>query len=503
MMLSLKGWRTDKLKTALTICWLATVFFSFLGNTIVLMHIPGIGVMYPFRLLLPATAVMYGIWAIREKQNPWKNADLLQRLCYVFCVILIIYSGFSLRLAMDFGISLKSWVNLCMDLCFFFLALELCKDRRIFHTTAVVVAVSAVILAIMGIYESFCGGIFHDRFDSLRYIPFFYAKVQNPVVTTANPNNFSTMLVFMLAVVLLDSVWQGREKKNHWLPAFLVASVYFLLGAAQARLCVVAFLALLVAFLVCVPMLGKKKCWLVVIILLLLGTLKLGFDSTWTRPQETLQVHSEAVQSALPVTVEQTHEPYELVLLSANDVAQEHVVFLSNTSDQQTLYKTSGNSFKDEFFTKDEETGEYALNTTRSAGIRLTLLLGAFDCFIESKGMGVGLRNTEQIVLIGDDQWGIHCFLARMTADLGIFFLIPFLLIAIALLRACFVHMGRCIRRRDKAGAAMWLLYLAALGSYPIASTAPSDAQDILAMWLFLAWIVCFPMHAVKTEEIS
>ena len=501
MMLSLKGWRTDKLKATLTLCWLATVFFSFFGNTIALMHIPGVGVMYPFRLLLPATALIYAIWAIREKQNPWKNADLLQRLCYVFCVILIIYSGFSLRLAMDFGISLKSWVNLCMDLCFFFLALELCKDRRIFHTTAVVVAVSALILAVMGIYESFCGGIFHDRFDSLRNILFFNTKVQNPVVTTANPNNYSAMLVFMLAVVLLNRVWQGRGKKNDWLPVFLVAAVYFLLSAAQARLCMVAFVALLAVFLVCVPMLGKRKYRLVALILLLLGIVKLGFNSTWMYEQEAPQAHSGATQSVTVASVEQAPETYEFVLLSTNVVAEEHEVSLSNAPDQQILYKTNGNSFKDEFFTKDEETGEYALNTTRSAGIRLTLLLGAFDCFIESKGMGVGLRNTEQIVLIGDDQWGIHCFLARMTADLGIFFLIPFLLIAIALLRACFVHMGRCIRRRDKAGAAMWLLYLAALVSYPIASTAPSDAQDILAMWLFLAWIVCFPMHATKTEE--
>ena len=54
----LKQWKIDKLKTALDISWLLTVFFCFFGSSVLLVKIPHLPVLYPFRVLVPVTAVL-------------------------------------------------------------------------------------------------------------------------------------------------------------------------------------------------------------------------------------------------------------------------------------------------------------------------------------------------------------------------------------------------------------------------------------------------------------
>ena len=46
------------------------------------------------------------------------------------------------------------------------------------------------------------------------------------------------------------------------------------------------------------------------------------------------------------------------------------------------------------------------------------------------------------------------------------------------------------------------VMYLASVLIYPIASTAPGDAQNSVPMWLFLGCMVLFPKLLKETEEI-
>ena len=92
--------------------------------------------------------------------------------------------------------------------------------------------------------------------------------------------------------------------------------------------------------------------------------------------------------------------------------------------------------------------------------------------------------------------WSIHCFLARLVADCGIFALLPLCAIVFLLLKKQLRGMALAIRRKERPLLGSCLLLLAALISYPIVSTAPSDAQDIIAMWIFLAVLV------LTTEEL-
>ena len=156
-------WKTDKLRFCLEAAWLLTVLTSFMGSDILAIPFPAVGMLFPFRVLLPVTAVLYLAWAIREKENPWKNASFVIRVCYVLIGIMLVYGAFSLCIAMDFMFTFRRLFNLCFDLCFFFLVLHLCRDKALLKRTVCTAMAAVVVLAVCGIYEVFCGGIIKER----------------------------------------------------------------------------------------------------------------------------------------------------------------------------------------------------------------------------------------------------------------------------------------------------------------------------------------------------
>ena len=60
----LDRWHADKLNTLVSVLWLLTVFFSFLGGDVLQFRIPGVATLFPFRVLLPVTTLLYLIRAI-------------------------------------------------------------------------------------------------------------------------------------------------------------------------------------------------------------------------------------------------------------------------------------------------------------------------------------------------------------------------------------------------------------------------------------------------------
>jgi len=353
--------------------------------------------------------------------------------------------------------------------------LELGKDRRIFLYTIRCTMPTIIFEIVMGIYEVYSGGILFLHRDTFHSVTFFSRMCYWPRGTIGNPNDYSMTLVLTLALFLLYWVCRRHEEKCDWIPVAFIAPVYFLTCASGARLCMAALLIVLSGFGMYALTLEKKKRWILITTILLLGFVVFGcnYEHLTTDTRNLL-------------------EPF-VVSAEATSIEPEQVVPLSD-----------GSSFMDEFLSVNSETGEIRANQEHSAGIRLYLLMHALDCFVQSNGMGVGLGNTEQLAILSETNksgiWTIHCFLARMTADFGIWFLIPLLLLVFELLRTCFVNMKQALKGKRVADTMMWVLYLTTLISYPIASTAPSDAQDSLVMWLFLAGIILFPMHMQKKE---
>ena len=479
-----KDWREDKLNTALSVAWMITVVSAFFGSVFTLFELPALGAVYPFRLVLPITAVLYLIWAIREKHNPWKHATKAQRACYILGTVLVAYGAVSLLRAIDVVFTLQRLMNLCLDLCFFFLALELCRNRRILRKTVYCIVGTLIIQIPLGIYEVFFGGVFDPLYDTDRHLfRFFGGKYQRPVVASGNTNDFSMMLVFMLAILLLYWAWQHREEKTDWIPIGFIAPTYFLICAGDARLCWLAFWLLMVGFVAVVLTIRPIKRWVVVLTVLLMVVTLFGMNYH----ELALKKPASKAPAKTPTASTSTAAP------SGNDRKE-----TSSSSPNRTL--------KEEMFTVDDQTGEVSFNLNYSAGARMDLLFHAGNCLLHSDGFGVGLGNTEQLAKENAASrmggvWNIHCFLARMAADFGVFFLIPALILAFLLLREVIGGLWESLRAKKWTKAALWLLYLVAMVSYPIASTAPSDAQDCLTMWLFLAVVVLLPTHFHQTQQ--
>lgn len=459
----LDGWRSDKLKFILSIFWLLTVFTGFFGSTIFLVKVPGLPALYPFRVLLPITTLLYMVWAVRQKRNPWKAASFVQRVCYVLCAILIVYSTVSLRWAIDFEFTFTLWITLCFNLVFFALALELCSNRKMFVMTVHCALMATVIQIVMGMIEIVKGGFFTQRFFEVFF--FFGQHLSSPAVSAGNPNDYSMMLVFMLALMLLYWAWRGHERKFNWVPVVLIAPVYFLIGASYARLCELSFWTVIVPF-VMYALTSRSLAQRVLIpaVLLLAGTMAFfAYGEHVTQLQ--MDVIHEAIMMEAKAALPENVTPEENQLQILPDEAVE------NSMDEPVLES--------------------------SGAVRLDLLRHVWNCFVESRGMGVGLGNTAQLAKPTAPRrggvWAIHCFLARMTADFGIWFLIPLLLIAFKMVLAGIELVRRELTKRNRPGVLTGVMYLASVLIYPIASTAPGDAQNSMPMWLFLGGLVVFP----------
>ncbi|PWM76099.1 MAG: hypothetical protein DBX59_00035, partial [Bacillota bacterium] len=165
-------------------------------------------------------------------------------------------------------------------------------------------------------------------------------------------------------------------------------------------------------------------------------------------------------------------------------------------------------SLADEFYEFDSKTGAKKLSTKGSAGVRTRLLLHSFRCFRDSYGLGVGLGNTEimakeQEVIPDARIWSIHCFIARIIGDYGLFAAVPLTVIAVMLIKQGIVSIIASRRKSARPLLALAALYLVIMLCYPVVSTASSDAQDILSMWLYLGMLVIIGNTCLDKKQIG
>ena len=470
-----QNWCKDRLYTTMVWCWYATVITSFWGSTVISVSIPAIGALFPFRIFLPATAVLYLIWAIRTREFQWGELSFAEKVTYLLAAIMVVYGAASLPRAIVFSHTFTKLFNLCLDMAFFLLFLRLCRYPEIRRTTIRICLVMLAVLLALGTYEAIFGGIWNHKYDVRKRFRFFNEIYQFPVVFSHNTNDYASTIGFLFAILLLWKLNPSRkwDRKDIW--SIILAGIfsYFVLMAASGRLVLAGFYCVLLGMVFCL-WIGRKKGRILITVLLLVGLLGIEFANRYTYLMPQIQVYVEAVtQKAEPSPDGEPAPPPSIDFTRPNS---------------ETL--------TEQFLTKDEETGETTIRDDASGGVRLRLLLHAGQCFLESWGLGVGLGNTEMLardrMVTGSEQivWNIHCFVARIIADYGIFVLIPLILIGLSLLKsACkVVWVGIRMKNRERLGYGV--LFLFVLMVYPFISTASSDAQDILSMWIYLGFVV-------------
>lgn len=483
-------WKADKLRGSLGICWAGTIFSAFFSNAFLSFAVPLVGTVFPFRILLPISAALYILYAIREKERLWRDASVIERSCYIFIAALLLYSAASLPRALDFAFTFRRLFNFSIDLCFFFLLLRICRDKQFRRITLAACAAAMAVQCLMGVYEVFFGGIFNPGYDNFKRFRLFNKRFQFPLVSWANTNDYASAMVFCGSALLLavSAKWKNVRRSGRWLTAISLCVLYFLVKASSARLVLVSFWLILAGFAMFLLAGDKKRLWIPLVVLTAVCGIQFATQYRYIVPsvkEYFIKLEEYRHQKTEPPsspnvgeTSEQTPPP--AVVPPKLDIQIEP----STPLDKQ-------------FFNTDEETGEKVLRNEGSAGIRAHLLIHAFNCFRESYGLGTGLGNTETlaaqrgVVPKWEDkpQNSIHCFVARLIADCGIFALLPLCGIALLLIKAVW----GALRRKDQSITALALLYFMVLLAYPFLSTSSSDSQDNPAMWIYLAAVTLAP----------
>ncbi|MCI8810770.1 MAG: hypothetical protein HFF84_11790 [Oscillibacter sp.] len=480
------GWKADKLRGSLMVCWVITVFSSFFGSYLLPIAVPALGSIFLFRIALPIAAVLYILYAIREKEAIWRGVSALEKWCYVFAAVMLVYAAGSLFRAMDFMRTFRMLFNLCFDMCFFLLMLRLCRDKQMRRVTLYTVAATLAVLCLLGIYEIFFGGIFSPKYNDFKRFEFLGGIYQLPVVSYENTNDYTSSVVFSGITLFLSAAvnWKSAGRKLRWGIVAGFSALYFLSIAGSARLVLAGFWAVFIGFTVFLLVSDRKRLWIPLAILVLIAGTQFGCKYYYI---------SGAIRQ-YRAQMEEYHNQPE----NAGQTAPPK--FVINTP--------TGPSLEEEFFTTNEETGEQILRSDASGGIRASLLRHALNCLVYSKGLGVGVGNTSGLceswqVMEDGRAWSIHCFIARILADYGIFILIPLCAIAFLLLKSFLLAFWQSYKRHDRHVCALSLLYFLVLLAYPFLSTSSSDAQDSIAMWIYLAAVVLFSLKltALGKEE--
>lgn len=515
-------WRQDKLRCALVVCWLLTVAAFFFNSYLLPVQLPGVGTWYAFRTLLPLTALLYAVYAIRTRTFFWKDSTTLEKWCYVFIAVMVLYGAASLPRALDVAWTFRRFFNLCFDLCFFFLMLRLCRQKGLRKLTLAVCFVMWVVVMLLGVYEVFNGGVVDPAYDDCKRFYVFNGLVQYPIVFSGNTNDYALLLTFFYGIFLL--VRQEYHIPG-WATVLLTAVTYFLLESTNGRLCILSFIILLIAQLLC-SLLQHRKAARKTAAGMLLCVCCIQFCTQYRYIIPPLQTYvqqkaeyTQAIREAEKKAGQEKEQPEAETPVEQprpstepEEGGQEKEQPEAETPIEQPklqLGDPQKESLDEQFFETDEATGKQALRSSGSAGIRAHLLLHAWDCFLESHGLGVGLGNTETLAaqrgivpsLADKPQNSIHCFIARIIADYGVFILLPLCAIAFLLLKRIFTSLSAAWRRKDGQAAAGALLFFAVLLTYPIVSTASSDAQDDIAMWLYLAMMVLYAVQELETGE--
>lgn len=488
----------DRLFATTCIFLLFTVASAFLGSVILNITIPLVGEIFPFRIFLPITFILYLVWAFKGNDHPWRDCTTLEKWAYVLVGVMVVYGAVSLLWVQNFLFTFKRLFNLCFDVAFFFLLLRLCRNKRVLQAVILTAMAGFLFFCGVGIYEVFHQGIFDDAHDHIHIATWFMKYLQHPIATAGNTNDYCAILVFLAAVFMLVRALGVFDKHSRFIkysPLAIFPLLFFLITMANSRLNMVSFWILLVVT-VLHDLLGKYcKKRLYAVLALVLCSITFCHQYRFIVPPVQAYVQQVKAYRAYQVALREYYEKYGSLAENDGSVPPPPTM-PGNLTDKPTLDlgDQEGSSLKDEFLETDQD-GNVSINSNNSGGVRTLLLIHAGNCFRESYGLGVGLGNTEVLAAkrgvipkwASNDSISIHCFIARIIADYGIFALIPLCAIAFLLIRKVWQMFVAAWKAKNNALASKALVLLGCSLIFPISSTASSDAQDILPMWLFLA----------------
>jgi len=459
------------------------ILSSFWGAVLLPITVPGIGEIFLFRVALLLFFCFYLYDIIKKKQNPLKGCTKIEKIVFILVAIIVLYGIISLVRSIDFIFTFKKLFNLCFDLLFLISIILYINNRRKVNITMFNCLINVLLLQFMGIYEIFMGGIFSTHNNIYQRFPFFDLRLlQPPIVSFVNENDYTSTLLFCVPflVMFLLYHYQNTNKKEYKflllsILVFIISSSYFIVKVSSSRLVMLAFSFTLIG-IVLFSILFQRKLFKMVLICFLCITFVFLMENYTVIRVKTINYIN---------TVK-----YEIELRNNDKDEVKKPVIL----EIPTLPSKNNVSIIDQFIQVDENTNEVTVNSDTSAGVRVKLMMFAMKTFLDSKGLGVGLGNTEQLAkVVADEQlgglWSLHCFPIRLIADMGIFILFPVTILMLMILKNFFSIISKYYKKglRNKS---IIVFTIISILCFPFLVTSSSDAQDLLGMWLYIAGII-------------
>lgn len=482
------AWKTDKLWGAVLVSWYVTVFSSFFGSCLLRIPLPVGGNFFLFRGVLPLTVLLFAVWCVRNKRNPFAGLTRIEQCFLMLVAVMVLYGTVSVLFAISKGAWFSKYLTMGYYLCFTLLFMLLCKDHGIRRATLLLACGTMLFCTLGGLAETRLDCFFETPYAG-RFSYYFMGKYwQAPIFTFYNTNGFSSSNLWMLLIgwMFLFESWSKlsgkRQKAGLWGLTVLTCLGMFLYSVSNSRLTIYALLILFAGLAVWLFLRYKRGLWTLAAFVCCFLLIYAGEHYDQIKADITYVIESiEASKAPAEPPAETPGESPDAPADSRPSKPERPVVSPNNHGTMNELVPV------------DSETGKVSISGDESGGIRVNLLKNSLQMLIGSKGLGIGLGNAELRMKAYDNTGGItnvHCFIMEVFLEFGIFAILPLLLLACVLLWNWFLRLRRAGREGDRVLLANTLFQIIAVLTYPLLSTVNSSSWGLSAMWLFLGYVL-------------
>ena len=478
----------------LTACWYVTIISFVFYEYLLPVELPIGGHMFLYRVAVPVTFALFVAWIVRYKYPVFKRPTKVEFWFFVLVGTMALYTVASVFWSLD----VKRWFSkgstIAYSLCFTTMFLILCRDKKVFRNTMVVAVGILGFCALGGFAEIFVGQFFDTPYGGDVAFTFFDHGLYAPIFCFYNTNSLavSTFWGLLLGIMFLFEKWDDMvPKKRKWWNLLLVIGValcYFLYMAGSARTGVICIEILLGALAVWYLLRHKTGLVAVAVLLLFFWFVYIGVNYAYLTRDPT---PTEPTVSTVTTTPSESNPNGDTVPGQTESSPD------GDTVPGPTESSPDGDTVPDSTPSEPTEPvsdGSHGIaSREESDAIRVNLLLNGYDMLNKSNWLGIGVGNAEPRMREYSNVKGIlslHCFVAELFVEYGIFAIIPFAALLITLFINWIALLRKSFLCRDRRLFANTLFQLVTAITFPLASSANSSSWGIMAMWGYLAYLL-------------
>lgn len=421
--------------------WYLTVVLSVWGWSFGGIPLPGIGTIYPFRILLPILAV---ILFFRSKKSDWGIDRHTWLTILPLSAFMLLHGALSILWSADRMTTLKAVMNLGYILLFLLVFFRIAaKNRSVLHNTLLALSANMAAILLFALFECLSGKYLFSAIDAAAY-----GQVTNPfgfhcpAVCFQNTNNLAFNIVMTTPIMLFaaDELLKiGVWKKLLIKTAVILLSAFVILNT-DSRLAYFGYpLVLLVYFF--------------------------------------LRLRVKAVKIVIACVA--------LVAVAGAGV------FFADKMIGKIPKPASGTSTVNSFLLHIHD---------RSARMRATMIVKALRVVRDTYGLGQGAKNSEQLVKSYTDLpqvriTAFHQFYGELAAEYGV---LPFAFFV--MFQVLSLIMSVRLYRRSSDNRNLAICCIAGNVGFIVASFFCSSAMFLYIMWIqFALW--SFAMGAGRVNK--